>query len=94
MVETQEAKSPEIKPKKKNIFGGASGGKSEHNKVIADKVTLNIMRNPSTEDDNLTRASSGLRTSVDGLSRTTMGGTAIERGTEKLRALGHDDTEG
>ena len=94
MVEEQK-KSPELKPpgKKKNIFGGGSSKKSEsnhHHKVIADKVTLNIMRNTDIGDDVHGREStlsSSLRMST-GLS------TAVERGTEKLRALTKEDTEG
>ena len=96
MVETQQTQSPELKThskKKKNIFGGGGGNRSSekghsHHKVIADKVTLNIMRNTDIGDD-----ASGMGSTISSL-RTTMGGTVIDRGTEKLRALTKEDTEG
>ena len=79
-----EAESP---PKaKKNIFGGASGGKnklSDHkHKVIADKITLNIMRSTSAEGYD------------DDVRRSTTGTTVIDRGTERLRALGREEDAG
>ena len=80
------------KPKKANIFGSGSSGGMNSNKVIADKVTKNIMRASSIEEgfDDSLRGS----TTTDGTLRATGSSSVIDRGTEKLRALGRDDDAG
>ena len=44
--------------RKANIFGGSDGKASDHNKVIADKVTMSILENPLA-DGETERATTG-----------------------------------